>query len=78
LKTTISLFQRAGVPVFYNSRYITKGIYITNAVKTPKSEYTIEKSSIEKSLPYLESEIALFPDVKVVMLMGESQEKRST
>ncbi len=51
------------------------GIYITNAVKTPKTEYTIDKSSIEKSLPYLEAEIALFPNVKVIMLMGDVAKK---
>ncbi len=51
------------------------GIYITNAVKTPKTEYTIDKSSIEKSLPYLEAEISLFPNVKVIMLMGDVAKK---
>lgn len=75
LKTTIPLFQRAGVPVSTIQEILQMGIYITNAVKTPKSEYTIEKSSIEKSLPYLENEIALFPDVKVIMLMGDVAKK---
>lgn len=40
------------------------GIYITNAVKTPKKEYTIDKSSIKNSLPYLEEEISLFKNIK--------------
>lgn len=48
---------------------------LTNAVKTPKSDYTIEKSSIENSLPYLETELALFPNVKVIMLMGDIAKK---
>ena len=51
------------------------GIYITNAVKTPKTEYAIDKSSIEKSLPYLEEELALFPNIKVIMLMGDVEKK---
>ena len=51
------------------------GIYITNAVKTPKSGYAVEKSSIENSLPYLEQELALFPDLKVIMLMGDVAKK---
>lgn len=51
------------------------GVYITNAVKTPKSNYAIEKSSIEKSLSYLEKELALFPNVKVIMLMGDVAKK---
>ena len=51
------------------------GIYITNAVKTPKTEYTINKSSIENSLPYLEAEISLFTNSKVIMLMGDTAKK---
>ena len=51
------------------------GIYITNAVKTPKTEYAIDKSSIENSLPYLEAELSLFPNVKVIMLMGDVTKK---
>lgn len=52
-----------------------KGIYITNAVKTPKLEYTIDKGSIENSLPYLDAELSLFPNVKVIMLMGDVAKK---
>ena len=51
------------------------GIYITNAVKTPKTEYAIDKSSIERSLPYLEAELSLFPNTKVIMLMGDVAKK---
>lgn len=54
---------------------LQRGIYITNAVKTPKTEYSIEKSVIEKSLPYLEKEILLFPSVQVIMLMGDVAKK---
>ena len=75
LKTTIPLLQGAGAAVASIQDVLQMGIYITNAVKTPKTEYTIEKSSIEKSLPYLEAEIALFPNVKVIMLMGDVAKK---
>ena len=75
LKTTISLFQKAGIEVNNIQDILQKGIYITNAVKTPKSDYTIERSSIENSLPYLEHEIELFPNVKVIMLMGDVAKK---
>ncbi len=75
LKTTIPLFQKAGIEVNNIQDILQKGIYITNAVKTPKSDYTIERSSIENSLPYLEHEIALFPNVKVIMLMGDVAKK---
>lgn len=75
LKSTILLFQQAGLAVSGIEEILQTGIYITNAVKTPKSEYTIAKDSIEKSLPALAREIALFPNVKVIMLMGDVAKK---
>ena len=51
------------------------GIYLTNAIKIPKSETTISNDSIEKSLPYLEKELNLFPNVQVIMLMGDVAKK---
>ncbi|MCI9337858.1 MAG: uracil-DNA glycosylase [Lachnospiraceae bacterium] len=75
LKTTIPLLQGAGAAVTSIQDILQMGIYITNAVKTPKSEYTIAKSSIESSLPYLEAEISLFPNIKVIMLMGDVAKK---
>lgn len=75
LKTTIPLFQKAGLQVNGIHEILKMGIYITNAVKTPKSDYTIEKHSIENSLPYLEKELALFPNLKVIMLMGDVAKK---
>ncbi|MBD5153885.1 MAG: uracil-DNA glycosylase [Oscillibacter sp.] len=75
LKTTIPLMQGAGAEVASMQDILQMGIYITNAVKTPKTEYTIEKSSIENSLPYLEAELSLFPNLKVIMLMGDVAKK---
>ena len=71
LKTTIPLFQRAGAGFTSIQDILQKGIYITNAVKTPKTESTIDKSAIENSLPYLEAELSLFS----VMLMGDVAKK---
>ena len=75
LKTTIPLLQGAGTEVTSIQDILKMGIYITNAVKTPKTEYTIDKSSIENSLPYLEAELSLFPNIKVIMLMGDVAKK---
>ena len=52
-----------------------EGAYLTNAVKVPKTDYAIEKSTIEASVPYLEAEIALFPNLQVIMLMGDVARK---
>ena len=75
LSTTIPLFQQAGLAVQSMQDILNLGVYITNAVKMPKSGSTIEKRAIEESLPYLEAELALFPDVQVIMLMGDVAKK---
>lgn len=75
LKTTIPLLREAGAEVNSIQDILQMGIYITNAVKTPKTEYTVDKSSIEYSLPYLEAELSLFPNIKVIMLMGDVAKK---
>ncbi len=75
LKTTLPLLQGAGAEVTSIQDVLQMGIYITNAVKTPKTASAIEKSSIESSLPYLEAELSLFPNVKVIMLMGDVAKK---
>lgn len=75
LKTTIPLLRKAGAEVNSMQDILQMGIYITNAVKTPKTEYTVDKSSIEYSLPYLEAELSLFPNIKVIMLMGDVAKK---
>lgn len=75
MSTTIPLFRKAGIEVDSIWDILNNGIYITNAVKTPKSEYAVSKESIEESLPYLERELAMFPNVKVIMLMGDVAKK---
>lgn len=75
LKTTIPLLRGAGAEIVSMQDILKMGIYITNAVKTPKTEYTIDKNSIENSLPYLEAELSLFTNLKVIMLMGDVAKK---
>lgn len=75
LKTTIPLLQNAGADVSSADEILKMGIYLTNAAKIPKSSYTVDKNILDKSLPYLEKEIALFPNLKVIMLMGDVAKK---
>lgn len=75
LKTTLPLLQNAGTDVHSIEDILQMGIYITNAVKTPKTESAIDKSMIENGLPYLEAELSLFPNIKVIMLMGDVAKK---
>ena len=66
LKTTIPLFQKAGYNVSSIKDILDLGVYITNAAKIPKTEYTIPREVIEANLLFLEKEIALFPNVRVI------------
>ena len=75
MSTTVPLFRKAGIEVKSIEDILNHGIYITNAVKTPKSEYTVSKESIDESVPYLEKELELFPNLQVVMLMGDVAKK---
>ena len=75
MSTTIPLFRKAGIEVNNIQDILNLGIYITNAVKTPKSGYSVSKDSIEESLPYLEKELELFTNLQVVMLMGDVAKK---
>ena len=65
----------AGLEVQSIGDTLDMGVYITNAVKTPKTVSAIEKSAMEESLPYLEAELALFPHAQVIMLCGDVAKK---
>ena len=75
LSTAIPLFRQAGLEVHSIQDILGMGVYITNAVKTPKTAYAIEKERIDESLPWLEAELALFPNVQVIMLCGDVAKK---
>ena len=75
LSAAVRLFQNAGIEANTSEELLNLGIYITNAVKKPKSHTFLERSMIEESLPFLEKELALFPNVQVVMLMGDVAKK---
>lgn len=75
LSTALPLFRQAGLDVQSISDVLRMGVYITNAVKTPKTAYAVEQTSIDKSLPWLEAELALFPNVQVILLCGDVAKK---
>ena len=47
------------------------GIYITSALKTPKEGYTADPEIIKAQLSLLDAELTLFPNLKLIMLMGD-------
>lgn len=69
------LFERAGAAFSSTEDALASGVYITNAIKWPKKETAVPKDLIGKSVPILEAELALFPDVEVIMLMGDIAKK---
>lgn len=73
--TTLALFRQAGVEASSPADLLDMGIYITNAVKTPKTAYAVDPAAFEESLPILEAELALFPNVAVIVLCGDVAKK---
>lgn len=75
MQTTLTLFQQAGAPVRNISDILDRGIYITSAVKYPKTGTTVTTDTIRHYLPILQQELALFPSLQAVMLMGDVARK---
>ena len=75
IRTTCGLFEAAGIPVKNIGDILDMGIYITTAVKSAKTGYTVDANLIKLHLPVLEAEIALFPELKIIMLMGDVAKK---
>ena len=70
-QTTVQAFKDAGVHVTSMQGIIDMGVYCTTAVKCGKTGYGIKSGTIEECSKILEKELALFPKVKVFMLMGD-------
>jgi uracil-DNA glycosylase len=70
-QTTLMAFQDAGVKAGSIQDIISLGIYLTTAVKCGKTGYGIATPTIEHCSHLLEKEMALFPNVKVYLLMGD-------
>ena len=70
-QTTVQAFNDAGADVSSIQDILDLGVYLTTAVKCGKTGYGIKASTIKECSRILEKELALFPDVKVFMLMGD-------
>ena len=70
-RNVLGLFKSAGVPVKSMRDILDLGIYITAALKTPKEGSIVDPKVIKAQLPLLEAELALFPNLKLIMLMGD-------
>ncbi len=72
LKTTIQAFRDAGAEVGNIRDIIGLGVYITTAVKCAKTRYAIDRETIDTCSYLLEQEAELFPNVRVILLMGDT------
>lgn len=70
-QTTVQAFNDAGAAVSSIQDVIGRGVYLTTAVKCGKKGYGIQTSTVKECSLILEKELALFPKVKALMLMGD-------
>ncbi|MCK4962123.1 MAG: uracil-DNA glycosylase, partial [Anaerolineales bacterium] len=63
-------FNDAGAKVSSIRDILDLGVYLTTAVKCGKKGYGIKSGTIKECSLLLEQELALFPKLKVFMLMG--------
>jgi uracil-DNA glycosylase len=70
-QTTVQAFNDAGASVASIADILALGVYLTTAVKCGKTGYGIQSRTIQECSLILERELALFPDAKVLLLMGD-------
>ena len=70
-QTTVLAFQDAGINVSTTQEILELGVYMTTAVKCGKTGYGLRASTIEECSRLLERELEFFPNLKVIMLMGD-------
>ena len=71
LQTLLQVFKDAGHDVSSIQDILDLGVYITTAIKCAKTQYAISPDTMNNCAQLLEQEIALFPDIRVFMLMGD-------
>jgi hypothetical protein len=70
-QTTVQAFKDAGASVSSMKDILDLGVYLTTAVKCGKTGYGIKAATIKQCSRILQQELALFPNVKVLLLMGD-------
>jgi uracil-DNA glycosylase len=70
-QTTVQAFHDAGVDVASVPEILALGVYLTTAVKCAKTSYAIQPETVRACSRLLERELALFPEARVWMCMGD-------
>lgn len=72
VKNTVAAFNSANIKVRNINDIILKGVYLTVAVKTQVKETPIPLDIIKEQSSLLEKELNIFPDVRAILLMGDT------
>lgn len=70
-QTTVLAFRDAGTKVESLQDILDLGVYLTTAVKCGKTSYGIQTTTVNTCSELLAQELALFPNVKALLLMGD-------
>ncbi len=70
-RTTVQAFRDAGIEVESIADIVARGVYLTTAVKCGKTAYTVAPATIATCSRLLEAELALFPNARALLLMGD-------
>lgn len=70
-RTTVQAFKDAGLEVNSIKDLLNRGIYFTTAIKCGKIGYSIKATEVKECSEILEKELGLFPEIRVIMLMGD-------
>jgi uracil-DNA glycosylase len=71
IKNTNYLFNKNNIVYEKYNDYLANGIYLTTAIKCTKKDYLVSSETIKNCSFILEKEMDLFPNVKIVLLMGD-------
>ena len=70
-QTTIQAFNDAGLPAASIQDILAQGVYLTSAIKCGKTGYGVASPTVNECSLILERELALFPNVRAYLLMGD-------
>jgi len=71
-QTTAQAFSDAGISVSSMEDVLNLGVYVTTAIKCGKTGYSITSKTVENCSDILGREMKLFPNIKSILLMGDT------
>lgn len=72
LQTTLAAFRDAGTAAGSMQDILDLGFYVTTAVKCGKTGYAVSPAALKNCAALLEKELALFPNLRAVLLGGDA------